>query len=295
MQIEQAINVFAMDLRLDGRTDGTIAKHRQELARYARWLESMDRRWQDATPLDVRAYVRTRVQLGHSGRGNMMCSLRVFHAWATTQGLIAASPAESLRTPQRPKPQPRTLKQAHVRQLLGYLAGLEGLRARRDEALVLTAVYTGLRASELAQLRWGDVDLDAEVITIWISKMNHGRVVPIHPQLKTVLIAWQKTQALGANAPVFGDTHQNSTAGRQITPGRVGKIVKGVAEITGLPLTAHVLRHTFATWLLRKSKDLYAVSKALGHAALKQTEIYVSAEITQIAAAVATLPGLDAW
>lgn len=295
MRIDEAIGVFGVDAGMGGRADGTIAKHRQELARYARWLEQAAIAWDTAAAADVRAYVRTRAQLGHSARGNVYCSLRVFYAWAVGEGLISANPAGTLHTPRRGRPMPKTLKQAHVRQLIVYLGGLEGLRARRDEALVLCAVYTGLRAAELAKLRWGDVDLDAGIITIWISKMNHGRVVPIHPQLLPILIRWQQIQNLGSNAPVFGDTHQDSTAGRAISPARVGKIVKGVAIATGLPMTAHVLRHTFATWTLRKSKDLYAVSKALGHAALKQTEIYVSAEIEQIAAAVACLPNLDAW
>lgn len=295
MQIEDAIRVFVVDMRLEGRTAGTITKHRQELVRYGRWLESNHLDWATVDVADVRAYTRTRVALGHSGRGNMYCSLRRFYAWAVVEGHMASNPASQLRTPKRPRPQPKTLKLAHVRQLIAYLASQEGHKARRDEALVLTAVYTGLRAAELARLRWGDVDLDAGVITVWMSKMNHGRVVPIHPQLLPVLIAWQQTQALGANAPCFGDTHQNATEGRAISPGRVGKIVKAVAVATELPLTAHVLRHTFATWTLRKSKDLYAVSKALGHAALKQTEIYVSAEIAQIAAAVACLPALDEW
>jgi site-specific recombinase XerD len=294
--LADVVALFLIDLRLDGRASGTIAKHLQEFRRYGRWLDEEALSWAAVTPSDIGRFARTRVAVGSSARGATYCSLRLLYAWAATEGLLRGDrPTEDLHTPQRGRPQPKTLKQAHIRQLIAYVAAQQGLRARRDEALVITAVYTGLRAAELSRLRWGDVDLDADVITIWISKMNHGRVVPIHPQLKLALVAWQTLQALGSNAPVFGDTHRDSTVGRAITPGRVGKIVKAVARATNLPLTAHVLRHTFATWTLRKSKDLYAVSKALGHAALKQTEIYVSAEIDQIAAAVATLPALDAW
>lgn len=294
--LADVVALFLVDLRLDGRQSGTIKKHLQEFNRYGTWLDEAGLAWNAVTPADIQRFARTRVAVGPSARGATYCSLRLFYAWAANEGLIRGeSPAAALRTPQRGRPQPKTLKQAHIRTLIAYLAAQEGLKARRDEALVITAVYTGLRAAELARLRWGDVDLDAGVITIWISKMNHGRAVPIHPQLTPFLRTWQQTQALGANAPVFGDTHQDVTIGKAITPGRVGKIVKAVAKATGLPLTAHVLRHTFATWTLRKSKDLYAVSKALGHAALKQTEIYVSAEIEQIAEAVATLPALDQW
>lgn len=294
--LAEVVALFLVDLRLDGRQPGTIKKHLQEFGRYGRWLEEEQLAWNTVTSFDIQRFARTRVAVGPSARGATYCALRLLYVWAAHEGLIRGdSPAAELHTPQRGRPQPKTLKQAHIRQLLAYLAAQEGLKSRRDEALVITAVYTGLRAAELARLRWGDVDLDAAVITIWISKMNHGRVVPIHPQLTPFLRTWQQIQGLGANAPVFGDTHQDVTVGKAITPGRVGKIVKAVAKATGLPLTAHVLRHTFATWTLRKSKDLYAVSKALGHAALKQTEIYVSAEIEQIAEAVAMLPALDQW
>jgi len=295
LSFHQVVKTFLVDLRLDGRAEWTLRKHLQELRRYARWLEGEVLCWEGVTPMDVRVYARTRATLGHSARGATFCSLRVFYAWAVDQGFVTVSPAAHLRTPRRPHPQPKALHPAHIRQLISYLASQTGLRARRDECLVLTALYTGLRAAELARLCWGDVDLDSGVITIHLSKWNHGRAVPVHLDLTPWLTSWQALQALGANAPVFGDTHQDSTLGRPISPARVGKIARNVARATGLPLTAHVLRHTFATWTLRRSKDLYAVSKALGHQALKQTEVYVSCDVDQLAAAVGCLPAPSAW
>jgi site-specific recombinase XerD len=85
--------------------------------------------------------------------------------------------------------------------------------------------------------------------------------------------------------------------GAAISPERAGKIVRRIAKATGIPVHTHKLRHTFATWTLKESKDLYAVSKALGHRQLKQTEIYVQAamDVEQIAEAVAKLPGFEEW
>ena len=167
--------------------------------------------------------------------------------------------------------------------------------ARRDEALLATAIYAGLRAQELARLRWVDIDLDSGIITIPISKANHGRRVPIHPCLLRLLKEWCAACTPDDDqAPVFASS-RGPTRGKAITPNSVGKISKRVRKASGVKFTTHALRHTFATWVLRKSKDLYAVSKALGHQGLKQTEIYLSADTDQIAAAVSTLPGLDEW
>lgn len=204
-------------------------------------------------------------------------------------GYVALSPAAGLKTPARPRPLPRALTLDQVRQLVRHLRAGVGRRARRDEALLLTALYAGLRASELANLRWPAVDLAGGVINIRLSKMNRGRSVPLHPALADVLARWRAVQQLGASAPVFA---LDSTP---IGPNRVGKVARRHARVLSLPLTAHVLRHTFATWMLRRSGNLYAVSRSLGHSQVTQTQIYVSADIESLRAALDQLPEIDAW
>jgi len=73
------------------------------------------------------------------------------------------------------------------------------------------------------------------------------------------------------------------------------KIAQRARAGSGVQFTTHELRHTFATWTLRKSKNLYAVSKSLGHSQLRQTEIYVSAEVSDLRDAVNQLPGVADW
>jgi site-specific recombinase XerD len=284
---------FTLDLAVIGRQPRTIGEHTKELRRYGRWLDSRELHWHDAVEDDLVVYLRTRAHLTSSTRAATICSLRVFHAWLVKRRYLVASPAADLTIPRRGKPTPKALSRAQLRLLLAYLRGQEGLRARRDEILVLTGLYTGLRAAELAALKWSDIDLDEGSITIELSKMNHGRATAAPPSLITRLRRWQAIQA-PPSAYVFGNLHDGSA----IVAERAGKIVRRIAEAIGIPdLHTHRLRHSFATWVLRESKDLYAVSKALGHAELKQTEIYVAAAlgIEPIARAVAMLPAPDDW
>ncbi|WP_255604534.1 site-specific integrase [Oscillochloris sp. ZM17-4] len=199
------------------------------------------------------------------------------------------SPAAGFKTPTKPHPLPRALTLDQVRTLVVYLRGQDGRRAQRDAAMLLTGLYAGLRAAELASLRWPAVDVAGAVINIRLSKMNKGRAVKVHGELAKVLASWRIAQGLGDTAPVF------SLDGRPIQPNRVGKVARRVALATGLPLTAHVLRHTFATHALRRGGNLYAVSKALGHSQLRQTEIYLAADEADSAPAVDSLPPLDSW
>ena len=159
----------------------------------------------------------------------MFCTLRTFYRWAVEAGYVAMSPAAGFKTPTKPHPLPRALTLVQVRQLVEHLRASGGHRARRDEALLLTALYAGLRASELAGLRWPAVDLAGGVINIHISKMNKGRAVPIHPALRQVLEEWRAIQQLATDAPVF------SLSQVAIRPNRVGKIARSYAIAIAIP------------------------------------------------------------
>jgi integrase len=289
IMFDSAVGEFLADLELAGRAPLTRKRHRVELGLLGRWIASEGLQWEDMSRKQLQGYLRQRASLSASARANMLCSFRVFFTWSVDQEYIARSPAVNLKTPQRPHPLPRALTLAQVRQLVTHLAGGTGRRARRDEALLLTALYAGLRGCELATLRWPAVDLQDRVIAIRLSKMGKGRAVPIHPALLDVLISWRDMQQLDQAAPVFalGDA--------PIAAGRVVKIARRAAAGSGVQFTAHQLRHTFATWALRRSKNLYAVSKSLGHSQLRQTEIYVSAEVDDLRSAVDQLPAVDSW
>jgi site-specific recombinase XerC len=289
MDLDTAIKEWLSDLELGGRQPGTRMKHQQELVRLSAWCDETGHNWQTLTKKQLTVYARLRAGLGHSARSNMFCSLRTFFRWSVEQEYVALSPAATFKTPIKPHPLPRSLTVDQVRVLVHYLHEQPGHRARRDESMVLTGLYSGLRAAELAGLRWSMVDIASGIINIRLSKMNKGRSVKIHSELANNLASWKTMQALGDTAPVFSlDT-------TPIQANRVGKICRKIAISTGLPLTAHVLRHTFATHSLRKSGNLYAVSKALGHSQLRQTEVYLAADVSDSAPAVDSLPPLGSW
>lgn len=289
MEITIAIAEFAADLRLAGRASGTIRHHVGELERLSTWCASTGASWAALDRRQLQRYVRGRVELGSSARANMLCSLRTFYRWCVAEGYVAISPAAHFKAPAKPQPQPRALALDQVRQLVDHLAGGAGRRARRDEAMLLTSLYAGLRAGELAGLRWPAVDLAGGVINIRLSKMGRGRAVKLHPALRPFLASWRQLQGLGEGAPVFSLTE------RPINANRVGKIARQIAGESGVAFSPHTLRHTFATHALRRSGNVYAVSKALGHAALKQTEVYLRVDPADGAPAVDSLPPLASW
>lgn len=290
MQLEEAMTEFVADLQLAGRAAGTIHKHELEIARLGRWCVERGAQWHELDKRTLQVYVRERSRLGHSARSNMFCSLRTFYRWSVEQGYCASSPAAHFKTPIKPQPLPRALSMEQVKQLLEMLSSLAPtLRNQRDRVLLLILLYAGLRCREAAALRWADVDFKAGAIAIRISKGGKGRAVPLHAGLSDELGAWRIAQGLEGEGFVFG------LDGRQLVPGRVGKVARAWSKHSGIKFSAHQLRHTFATFALRRSRDVYAVSKALGHSQLRQTEIYISADVEQIRHAIDSLPGTDSW
>ena len=209
------------------------------------------------------------------------------------------SPAAHFKTPIKPDPLPRALTRDQVKQLITYLTSQEGLRARRNEAALLTMIYAGLRCAECAGLRWGDVDMSGKLIAIPISKMGHGRVVVMHRALYRALEKWREHQGhqepAALELPVFGDTHNDKLNGESLSPERFSKLCRQISADIGFKFTAHQLRHTFATHTLRQSGNLFAVSKSLGHRKIEQTMRYVSADVEHLRGAVDQLPDLGEW
>lgn len=289
MFLNAAIRDFCTDLEFQGRAPLTRKRHRTELKLLARWIESEQLEWSTLTRKELQRYLRSRAGLSASARGNMLCSFRTFFNWALDQELIARSPAVGFRTPRRPLPLPRALTTSQMQKLIRFLRGSEGRTAHRDAVLVITGLYAGLRACELAELDWQHIDFDAGVIHIELSKMNKGRAVPLHAVLVAELRQWRDEQAGAEDWPCF------SLDGKPLAAARAGKIARKISAQSKVKFTTHVLRHTFATWTLRLSHDIYSVSKSLGHAALRQTEVYVSADVEQLRQAVDKLPDLASW
>lgn len=287
--MQDHIMAFVADSLLAGQAQRTVQSHQLELLRLARWCVIQDLELHQVERSHLVDYARLRADRGHSSRSNMLCTLRVFFRWCVGSGILPASPAAAFKSPKKPRPLPRALTVDQVRRLLAFTSSQIDRTGQRDHVLVLTALYAGLRAAELAALRWPALDFAGGLVNIRLSKGGRGRAVPLHPELGAALIAWRTVQGLDERAPCF------SLDGAALASARPGKIVSRLSRESGVPVTTHALRHTFATQMLRRSGNLYAVSKALGHAQLAQTEIYLAADVESTRPAVESLPGIGAW
>jgi integrase/recombinase XerD len=157
----------------------------------------------------------------------------------------------------------------------------------RDRALLSLLYGTGIRASECASLRCGQVDLLRLTITV-TGKGGHERTIPLNPELATLLQTY--TQARGPslpNAPFF-----RSRFGRALGRGAIYERVRtcGQRSRLGIPLSPHRMRHTFATHLVRKGVGLVTIRDLLGHRLITSTQIYLHVTAEDLRAAAAAHP-----
>lgn len=195
-------------------------------------------------------------------------------------GFVSRSPAQTVRKFKEPKRQARFFTREEVAKML----------ATADAAvrpMVAFLVNTGLRRDELRHLTWADINIERRVLTVqakdgWRPKDYEVRHIPLNAGALKVLR--ELSGPRDPRAPVFHDRAGNAYESDFLTH-RFKKFLRGL-KIEG---SLHSFRHTFASHLIMKGADLYSVSKLLGHASIKTTEIYAHLAPDYLKAAVERL------
>lgn len=154
---------------------------------------------------------------------------------------------------------------------------------RRDRALLLLAVQTGLRVSELIALNCGDVTLGAGANVVCQGKGRKQRAVPLTSPVEAVLQTWLRERAGHSHDPLF-PTRTGRRLSRDAVALRVSTHAATAAthcpSLLGKQIHPHVLRHSCAMSLLQAGVDTSVIALWLGHAGVRSTDAYVHADIT---------------
>jgi site-specific recombinase XerD len=144
----------------------------------------------------------------------------------------------------------------------------------RDRAIVALLLFTGLRLSEVAALRVADVRISARkgIVVVRSGKGDVYREVELNALLRGMLDEWitQRADVAAADEDRFFVARE----GRALSARSIDLAVRRVAGRAGLELSAHVLRHTFVTDLVRAGNDLVLVAELAGHRRLETTRRY---------------------
>ncbi len=278
MQRSQAvIDRFLDGLWLeDGLAKNSLAAYRRDLALFSTWLADAEGRdLAQARALDVQAYMLAR----HAGskatsENRRLAVFRRFYRWALRERLVTEDPTLRLRPARQALRVPRTLTEAQVDALLAA-PQVETPLGARDRAMLELMYASGLRVSELVELRLVNLSLADGVVRV-MGKGSKERLVPFGDEARRWLESWLATARgeilEGRRSDALFVTVRAAAMSRQM----FWNLVKKYALMAGIrnPMSPHTLRHAFATHLLNHGADLRAVQLLLGHADISTTTIY---------------------
>jgi integrase/recombinase XerD len=203
-----------------------------------------------------------------------IAALRAFYKFAENEKLLPANLAENLSLPRRWKRLPKALSNDEIKKLLEPETP-ETPQGLCDQAILELAYASGLRLSELKNLRLEQLHLDAGFINV-IGKGNKERVVPVG---RTAVTAVNRYLEVGRPKLVTPKSPANVFLTKRGTPFAAVTLwlhIKNRVRRAGVErnITPHMLRHSFATHLLEHGADLRVIQELLGHANISTTEVY---------------------
>jgi integrase/recombinase XerD len=260
----------------DGLAENTQAAYRRDLSLFAQWLQTtQDRAIESAQEVDLLAYAAHRHEGSRATSANRRLSVfKRFFRWALREKLCAADPTLRLHNAKQPLRVPKTLSEAQVEALLAAPDDAKSL-GLRDRAMLELLYASGLRVSELVNLKTVEVSLAEGVLRV-MGKGNKERLVPFGQEAE----GWLWRYIAEARADILKGHSSNAlfvtARGGAMTRQMFWKLIKQYALRAGItaPLSPHTLRHAFATHLLNHGADLRAVQMLLGHADISTTTIY---------------------
>lgn len=216
-------------------------------------------------------------ELGMSAysQARILSGLKAFFKYLTYEELIENNPAAMLEGPKLGRKLPDTLEYTEIVKLLEAI-DLSSPEGARNRAMLETLYSSGLRVSELVELRLANIYFDIGFLRV-LGKGNKERLVPIgRDAMKFLKIYIEEIRVHIAVQKGFDSYAFLNRRGKKISRVMVFLVIKGLAEKIGLKksISPHTFRHSFATHLIEGGADLRAVQEMLGHESITTTEIY---------------------
>lgn len=203
-----------------------------------------------------------------------IAALRALYRFAENEKMLPRNIAENLSLPRRWKRLPKALTNSEIDKLLEPEEPAN-TQTLCDQAILELAYASGLRLSELKNLRLEQLHLEAGFINV-IGKGNKERVVPVGSKAAAALNRYLEVSRPKLVSPKSPGTVFLTQRGTPFASTTLWKRIKDRVRRTGIErnITPHMLRHSFATHLLEHGADLRVIQELLGHANISTTEVY---------------------
>jgi len=272
--VDQYINYLVFE---KGLSEKTIESYTSDLSKYLAFLK--EKRIKNITQADTPIILKHLIALRESGLGSKSCArhlitLRGFYKFLAQEKILEFDPAKLIDLPKSGLKLPDVLSVSEVNLLLS-IPDSNTLLGKRNSAMLELLYAAGLRVSELVNLKFLDVNLEACFVRV-MGKGSKERIVPFGLYAKNKIDDY-----INNSRPLLLKNHISkhlfvARAGKPMTRQGFWKLLRQYVKQAGIKkkVTPHSLRHSFASHLLEGGADLRTVQVMLGHVDISSTQIY---------------------
>jgi integrase/recombinase XerC len=281
------IESFLKYLQFEKRVSAhTLLAYQHDLAQFTEFLKIT---FPDTVPQTsdygtIRSWIIQLVDSGikASSVNRKIASLKTYYKFLMRQEAIQKNPMQKIRVLKTQKRLPSFVNEGDMVTLLDKVIFEDTLEGCRDRLILELFYATGMRLSELIQLKENQINLPARTLKV-LGKRNKERVIPFPVGIVSILETYRNIRNRDLGALDHGHLFVTDK-GEPCYPMMVYRIVKKYLNeyTTSEKRSPHVLRHTYATHLLNKGAEINAVKDLLGHSSLAATQVYTHNSMEKI-------------
>ena len=285
-ELEEILGYFLDYLSVErGLAQNTIISYRYDLIKYINFLKKNKVKSfnQTSKGLINNYFVYLKKEgLGINSISRNLVAIKIFYRFMLTENFINKDVSSLIEFPRVSKKLPYVLSLREINALLDN-PNFEGYLGQRNQAILELFYATGIRVSELINLKIGDINMENQMLKC-LGKGSKERIIPFGSKAHQSLILYlEKVRPKLTKNPKENALFLNSR-GERLSRQGVFYLVKQYARKAGIgkKVTPHTLRHTLATHLLENGADLRSVQEMLGHSDISTTQIYTHVSIKWI-------------
>lgn len=271
--MEKEIDLFISYLLIDKKySQNTIDSYTNDLNKFSSYINKDIKNIKKEDIINVLKKLQ-KEKLSNSSINHFVTTLRSFYKFLIINNLVKENIMDFISTPKREKHLPKVLSESDIDKLLNI--PLNDAFSYRNKAILELMYASGLRVSELINLKVNDIDLNMALLKT-LGKGSKERIIPIGDYALNYLRIYIKEYRdllikKNVNDYLFLNNH-----GNKLTRQGLFKILNKLAREQGIKneLSPHTLRHSFATHLLNGGADLRSIQELLGHSDISTTQIY---------------------
>jgi len=251
----------------------TISSYKNDLDDFKEFLTKIDKDPIEIDKKDIFNYLvfLSKKKLKPASLRRKISALRSFYKFLIREELIENDPTIDLTLPKKDKVLPDVISVEEIEKLINIIPE-KGFKGKRDRALIELLYSSGLRVSEIINLKINEIDLKNGYLKCF-GKGSKERIVPFGSFAKDLLIEYiEERDKNNINSDLLFVTKK----GKKIVRQEINNILNRYAKKSKLKkkIHPHMLRHSFATHLLERGADLRSVQELLGHVDISTTQIY---------------------